>query len=125
MGDLNVVFPEYYEWHTEMEKIVKALGLGLDPDAMHKLYRGSLAGSAFILIRCAEKKGKKGLSAFVGGELKLGMLAFARAMENSHDRTTQKAGWLLTLFLFCNTNSIEDLLSDNRIKAAAKPKDKK
>mgnify|MGYP001593007266 CR=1 FL=1 len=109
MDDLNVVFPEYYEWHTEMEKIAKALGLELDPDAMHKLYRGSLAAVAFILIRCADKKAKKGLSAYMGGELKLGMLAFARAMENSHDRTTQKVGEALTLFLFCFTRPLEDL----------------
>lgn len=125
MDELNVVFPQYYEWHTEMEKIGKALGLDLDPDAMHSLYRGSLAGSAFILIRCAEKKNKKGLFAFVSGEIKLGMLAFARAMENSHDRTTQKVGEALTLFLFCFTRLVEDLFPDKPTKSTAKPKDKK
>lgn len=122
MDDLDVVFPQYYEWHAEMEKIAKTLGLTLDPDAMHKLYAGSLAASAFILVKCAEKKTKKGFSAFAGGELRLGMLVFARAMENSHDRTTRKIGEALTLFLFCFTKPLEDFPAETKSVTAAKKK---
>ncbi len=98
MKDLNVVSPQYYEWHTEMEQIVKITGREITPDELLQLFEkihirlsDRLAASPPIEIACALCV--SATHAFAQNEEEyFGTVAYINAMRNSHDRETQNVG---------------------------------
>ena len=108
---MDIVFPQYYEWHGEMEKLCRVAGLNLQPEEMNEVFHEIDDG-----FRAYMKRGyseeipnpyKKQSRAFWGFAFspvlltrQLGAVAYFKTLERSADFSTSRLGERL-IAMFC------------------------
>jgi len=108
---MDIVFPQYYEWHSEMEKLCRVAGLNLQPEEIHEAFRAIDDGFRAYLKRGYSEEipnpYKKQSRAFWGFAFspvlltrQLGAVAYFKTLESSADFSTSRLGEHLIAMLF-------------------------
>ena len=108
---MDIVFPQYYEWHGEMEKLCRAAGLTYKPEKMHRIFCEIDSNAQTFLEHFyseevphpnkneARKFWTSVFNPVLAGE-QLAAIAYFRTLESSSDLSTSKIGNKLLSMLF-------------------------
>ncbi len=128
---MDIVFPQYYEWHGEMDKLCRAADWDFEPEVMQEIFR-----EADKSIRAFMKNGyseevpnpkKKEAEAFWGfafnqvlATRQSGIIAYFRTLEKSSDLATSKVGEHLISMVFLKFFAERLLVFLDKIKKSKK-----
>lgn len=137
---MDVVFPQYYEWHREMGKLCRIADLDLPPEILHEIFSEIDASIRKFMKRgysnAVPNPEKREAEIFWGFAFnpvlitsQFGAIAYFRALEKSHDLATRRVGenlfCMLFMKFFADRFIAAVLRSGNRSKKRRESKKKK
>lgn len=137
---MDVVFPQYYEWHGEMLKLCRIADLDLEPEILHEIFseidesvRKFMKQGYNDAVPNPEKREAEIFWGFAFSPIlitrQFGAIAYFYTLEKSHNLATRRVGENLLgmLFMkFCADRFIAAILrSGNRSKKRKESKKKK
>ena len=133
---MDIVFPQYYEWHTEMDKLCRVADFDFPPEVLHEIFNEvDEAIKAYMKwgyseeIPNPEKKAAESFWGFAFSPVlatrQSGTLAYFRTLENSSDLATSKVGGRLLAMLFLKFFAERFIVAIERMEKTKKRKSSK